>query len=524
MRSILRSVLLLVSTLAACNASVDDNADSDESAASVKAGEPGIKVSAEGRLTLDKDALGSRVFDLVTTAIYAEWDSGCLGEPPATAEPPGDLFDTCFYNVVPLIPRLVTFSRSEADIVMIDATDGELGRFPIREESKNKIAFDFSPAVVHVKMNLAKDAAATGAVPVKTKALMGRRVGDFAVVRQEGEIFSPTKEEFAPGRLKHGLRAHHENSKFRPARQGADKVFYEINSPDRPIAKIDFSDGKVYKIASVGIPAQWQAVADASFGAALDYWNRVFRAASGEKARVFFARDTESRNAFSHDPGANVLQWMTFEGNASSSGNFQTHPTTGEIFVTNAKISAGFFPTGKKMGAKFFEYLNGAPAPEPTAMQFMADYMVETIAHEIGHTLGLNHNFEASNIDQGYTPADLPQLARDYFAKRRGAPQITTTTMEYLPIPLAGIVGSRMRTEILPQDLRAIALAYYGRDIDLEPFFGEDIARKTKALAYCNDQNMPKDAAGESCRMFDHPLCPFDGPAEGAFCFTKDKL
>ena len=67
----------------------------------------------------------------------------------------------------------------------------------------------------------------------------------------------------------------------------------------------------------------------------------------------------------------------------------------------------------------------------PEAEQFVYAYVKEVITHEVGHTLGLRHNFRAS------TAYSAEQLADPEFTKRNG---VVASVMDYAPfnIPLKG--------------------------------------------------------------------------------------
>lgn len=64
----------------------------------------------------------------------------------------------------------------------------------------------------------------------------------------------------------------------------------------------------------------------------------------------------------------------------------------------------------------------------PEAQQWVLDYLTDTTLHEVGHTLGLRHNFRSSRI---YTAA---QLADPEFVRQHG---LAGSVMEYSPINLA---------------------------------------------------------------------------------------
>ena len=93
----------------------------------------------------------------------------------------------------------------------------------------------------------------------------------------------------------------------------------------------------------------------------------------------------------------------------------------------------------------------------PEAREFVAAYLKDTAMHEVGHALGLRHNFRAS---RAYTAA---QLADPAFTAHNG---ITASVMEYAAINLNGPneprarYGTPFNTTLGPYDYWAIEYAY----------------------------------------------------------------
>jgi Met-zincin len=90
----------------------------------------------------------------------------------------------------------------------------------------------------------------------------------------------------------------------------------------------------------------------------------------------------------------------------------------------------------------------------PLAQQFVHDYVKDAIMHEVGHALGLRHNFRAS---RAYTEA---QLADAEFTRANGT---TGSVMEYAAVnlPRPGQSGGvPYQTAIGPYDYWAIEYAY----------------------------------------------------------------
>jgi hypothetical protein len=90
----------------------------------------------------------------------------------------------------------------------------------------------------------------------------------------------------------------------------------------------------------------------------------------------------------------------------------------------------------------------------PQAQQFVLDYVKDTIMHEVGHTLGLRHNFRASRV---YTEA---QLSDPEFTRVNGT---TGSVMEYNALNLSRPgqpAGVPFQTTLGPYDYWAIEYAY----------------------------------------------------------------
>jgi len=93
-------------------------------------------------------------------------------------------------------------------------------------------------------------------------------------------------------------------------------------------------------------------------------------------------------------------------------------------------------------------------AGSPEAERFVLDYLKDTAMHEVGHTLGLRHNFRASTV---YTEAQLNDPA---FTAAHGN---TGSVMEYAPInlPRPGQKGGTpFQLTLGPYDYWAIEYAY----------------------------------------------------------------
>ncbi|HJX84104.1 MAG TPA: zinc-dependent metalloprotease, partial [Candidatus Angelobacter sp.] len=90
----------------------------------------------------------------------------------------------------------------------------------------------------------------------------------------------------------------------------------------------------------------------------------------------------------------------------------------------------------------------------PDAEKFLHDYLVEVVAHEVGHTLGLRHNFRASTIHT------LEQAQDVALTEREG---LAGSVMDYIPTNIAprnSPQGQYHQTTLGPYDYWAIEYAY----------------------------------------------------------------
>jgi hypothetical protein len=90
----------------------------------------------------------------------------------------------------------------------------------------------------------------------------------------------------------------------------------------------------------------------------------------------------------------------------------------------------------------------------PEAQQFVLDYLTDVTMHEVGHTLGLRHNFRSSRV------YNERQLSDREFTATRG---LAGSVMEYAPINLprpGERGGTPFQTALGPYDYWAIEYAY----------------------------------------------------------------
>jgi len=112
------------------------------------------------------------------------------------------------------------------------------------------------------------------------------------------------------------------------------------------------------------------------------------------------------------------------------------------------------------------EVLASDELTDAAILRVSQDYVREVVAHEVGHVLGLRHNF-AGSLAASLSQTELDNWFRDYVA---GKPldaytnRITSASvMDYNVLKAAAFIGWRMRTvkEALPHDRAAIGWGYF---------------------------------------------------------------
>lgn len=248
-------------------------------------------------------------------------------------------------------------------------------------------------------------------------------------------------------------------------------------------------------------------------------WNEAFERI-GFKDAIVVKQDTDEPKKL-RLPHRAVVQWFLGTDNALARGQTEVDPRTGEILVANIIISdswtrlprANFVREipqraahnhndGDKDGEDcdfatdaVFEMqqaldllvARGDIQPDsPEAEAFVQETLYSVVMHEVGHTLGLRHNFRASSA---YT---LAQLQDPEFVAKHG---ISASIMDYMPdnVPPPGDPVTAYNQKILgPYDFWAIEYGYAPLPKDKEADGLRSIAEHASQdpfLAYATDED-----------------------------------
>jgi hypothetical protein len=137
------------------------------------------------------------------------------------------------------------------------------------------------------------------------------------------------------------------------------------------------------------------------------WWNQAFEAAGYRDA---FKVEVLPEGADPMDIRYNMIQWVHRYTRGWSYGEGVTDPRTGEIIKGQVTLGSLRARQDFMIAQSLVDpYLDGAPLPADNAMRQMVLARVRQLAaHEVGHTLGLAHNFAASSLGQGTSVMDYP--------------------------------------------------------------------------------------------------------------------
>lgn len=201
---------------------------------------------------------------------------------------------------------------------------------------------------------------------------------------------------------------------------------------------------------SDGIPAQYRpAIRDGAL-----VWNKAF-----ERIGILDAIQVRDQpNDPNWDPDDiryNVIRWTT-EAAPSFGADSQTlyDPRTGQEFRTGILVSADSATGAAREWRDVVDPLRYGRHTDPVPAQFIYDNIFSEIMHEMGHDMGMQHNFIGS---EAYSAAQLQSVA---FTKKYG---ITSSAMEYAPTnvwpkPLGQ--GTFEQTVLGPYDYYIMKWAY----------------------------------------------------------------
>ena len=271
------------------------------------------------------------------------------------------------------------------------------------------------------------------------------------------------------------------------------------------------------------------------------YWNKAFEAIGFKNAIV--VQDAPKDGDYNHADGRyNLVRWVMSENSAYAVAWFRPDPISGEIMNAAVTVDANYPASAftefkeevigrtsrtpwideegkqtllrqlidKPMAKEGFrrvgcDHAHGLAEQASYAYNLMlakgvpvdADEYVrimvaDLIAHEVGHCLGLRHNFAASTYKSTTELADYESI------KTSG---VAASVMDYVPLNLVAVLNGHpgyYNPTIGPYDMWAIQYGYTPLNVttEQEPYFLNDIANRygQPGLLFLTDE----DADGEN--------------------------
>lgn len=416
--------------------------------------------------------------------------------------------------------RVVYFTLKSDRIYMLEATAGRavgtnnpqsflpLAEFEILAQNATDITIDFNLGMKSLitvgEMAVSDFPESTDwkSVPVNFSYLQEVKFSNNSFfIRQIAQVQMQT---LVPLEIRYYLAPYNPDPSFVPTRSpGHDQVGYFEANPLLDIhgnklnyaMKFNLNKPIIFAI-SANTPADYKETVRNG----ILYWNKTL----GEnKIQVIELTDAELT---APNPDYNIVQWTNWDSAGYAFADAHIDPRSGE--VTHAQV---FFPSAfteaaiekrvrilegsqKRFGLNGFksnllchrnilsEFANSISALEEAgaiskqAMQkAIKDYVFEVIAHEIGHVLGLRHNF-AGSLASNYDAADRRNLALSYY-KNMAAPAgiiSSSSVMEYSRFEESAWNGDKLQKDApaLSHDLVTMQYLYKNVQIpkDAPPF------------------------------------------------------
>ncbi len=482
-----------------------------------------------------------------------------------------------------LVSRIVSFKLRDGKLVLLESSQGHLiseedekaelplADFPILEEKEQSYIIDFNSGMnlVYTLENwTASDFdgkeyapyARSYSMPIPSSYIKGAELkGDYLEVQQIAMVQTRGVAR-PPYEIRYYISPYRANKKFSVKENKSFRWTGFFEAPQKiekggrevaPVTRWDLSRPITYYVSANTPPEYVQAVKDGIL-----YWNKSL-------GREILKAEVAPIGVSAPDPGYNLIQWVNWDNAPSSYADVLTDPVTGEVLHAQAYVTSAFAIESKEKAIellrKMREKLKNAKmaqakvkqkdesfgkhlcnrneldqakimsealgelihknVPSETFLQFAQNVIRSTVAHEVGHTLGLRHNF-GGNLGSNVSVQEEKEDVKRYLLAGVSPPLskvYTSSVMDYLRFELDYLVGGQIaeivnesseQGHVFSYDKLAMESLYLDREVHEQDLVNLPV--------FCTDSDASRDFGAAKyldCRRFDHGHNPIEALA-----------